>query len=162
MAGASRSDDAPGSPPEVPVRTASVRVGGPEAIRAVDRAVHARLERHLRLAAAGSADHGEVLASGTVVAPLIAARATDAAHVVPTLAGGSATGAAAGAALRLAGEPLLHVVLLIGGRVDEVHPAVDAVQGPIDVGHFGSTPGTPWARHGLDARTAGQPYRRTG
>src|SRR6187549_1886580 len=113
----------------------SVRADGPEAVRAVDRSVHARLERHLRLVATGRADHGEVLAVGAVVATLVAARAADVVGVVAAITSGAPAGSAAGAALGVAGEPLLHVVLLIGGRVDELHPAIDTVKSPIDVGH---------------------------
>src|SRR5262249_7833404 len=61
---------------------------------------------------------------------------------------GPATGAAARAALGVRRKPLLCVVLLIGGRVDELHPAVDAGQLTISVGHEtflsswrGSSPG---------------------
>src|SRR6185436_3174905 len=64
------------------VGQASVRADRPEAVGAVDRAVHTRLERHLGLVAAGRADHREVLACRPVVAALVAARAADVAHVV--------------------------------------------------------------------------------
>ena len=69
------------------------------------------------------------------VAALVAARATDVADVIATIAGGPSAGATAGAPLRVAGEPLLRVVLLVGGRMDEFDAAIDAVQGSIDVGH---------------------------
>ena len=114
-------------------------------------------ERHLRLVAARRADDREVLAIGALDAPLVAARAADLADVVAPIAGRAPAGAAARAALRVGCEPLLDVVLLIGCRVDELDAAVDAVQGPISVGHV-APPGAMvgWVRCG------GRPHRQSG
>ena len=113
----------------------SVGPDRPEAVRAIDRPIHPGLERHMRLVAAGRADDREVLAARAVIAALVAARAADVADVVAAVTRSPAAGPAARAALRVADEPLLDVVLLVSGRVDEFHAAVDAVQGSIDVGH---------------------------
>ena len=117
----------------------SVRADLPEAVRAIDRPIHPRLERNLCLVAAGRADDGEVLPDRPLVAALVAARPTDVADVVSTLARGPAAGATAGAALGIRGEPLGGVVLLIGRGMDELHATVDAVQGSVYVGHDGSS-----------------------
>src|SRR5262249_5827868 len=93
------------------------------------------LERDLRLVAAVRADHREIFPGDVVVATLVAARPTDVPDVVSGLPTGPATCAAARAALGVRRKPLLCVVLLIGGRADELHPAVDAVQRSIGVGH---------------------------
>src|SRR6185295_1308293 len=113
----------------------SVRADRPEAVRAVDRAVHARLEGNLRLVAAGRADHREVLAGRAVVATLVAAGATDVAGVIAAVALGAPAGAAARAALGVTDEPFLLVVLLVGRRVDEFHSAVHTGQGSIEKSH---------------------------
>src|SRR4029079_10106528 len=63
-------------------RPASGALDGPEAVGAVDRLVHAGLERHLGRVAALGADHREVLPGWAVIAPLVTARTTDVAHVV--------------------------------------------------------------------------------
>src|SRR4029079_7125067 len=118
----------------------SVRADRPEAVRAVDRAVHPRSEGHLGLIAAGRAHDGEILPVRSVDRPLIASRTTDVLGVVAPLAGGPPAGSATGAALGIRGESLLRVVLLIGRGVDEVDSTVDAVDRPISVGH-GAPPG---------------------
>ena len=71
----------------------------------------------------------------SIVAALVAARPADVPDVVAGLSAGPPAGATARAALRVRREPLLDVVLLVGGRVDELHPAVDAGQRSVDVGH---------------------------
>src|SRR3954451_17411956 len=119
----------------------SVGLDGPEAIRAVDRAVHARLERDLRLVSAGRADDGEVLAVRPVVTALVAAWAADVADVIAGVAGRATAGATACAALGFADEALLLVVLLIGRGVDEFHAAFDTAQGSIAIGHESRPPG---------------------
>jgi hypothetical protein len=73
-----------------------------------------------------------------VVATLVAARATDVADVVAAVAARPPAGPAARAALRVADEPLLLVILLIRGGMDEFHSTVDAVQASIGVGHESS------------------------
>jgi len=113
-------------------RVLLLRADLPEAVRAVDRAVHPRLERHLGLVTALRAEDREVLATG---AGLVATRPTQVAGIEPAVAGGAATGAAAHAALRLRGEALLGVVLLIVGGMDEFDAAVDASECSVDVGH---------------------------
>ena len=77
----------------------------------------------------------EVLPGDVIVAALVAARPTDVPDVVAGVAAGAAAGSTARAALRVRREPFLYVVLLVGRRVDELHPAVDAGQRPIGVGH---------------------------
>jgi len=139
---------------------ASVGLDLPEAIGAVDGAIHARLERDLRLVAAGRADHGEVLTGNVLVAALVAARPTDVADVIAGLTTRPPAGTAAGAALRVRGEALLDVVLLISGRVDELHPTVDAGQRSVDVGHetflsSGAMRGPSRVRDGHDGRRDG-------
>src|SRR3990172_8656908 len=109
-----------------------LRADLPEAVGAVDRAVHPRLERDLGLVAALRAEDREVLAAG---AGFVAARAAEVAGVVAAVAGGPSAGPAAHAALRLRGEALLCVVLLIVGGMDEFDAAVDASERSIDVGH---------------------------
>ena len=123
-----------------PPRRGSVGADGPEAVGAVDRSVHPRPERHLRLVSARRTDDREVLPVGPLDAPLVPTRATDVAHVVPALTRRSPAGAATRAALGIRCEPLLSVVLLIGGGMDEVDSTVDAVDRPISVGH-GAPPG---------------------
>src|SRR4028119_2287480 len=49
--------------------------------------------------------------------------------------GRPAAGATARAALRIRGEALLRVELLVGCRVDELDAAIDAIECSIDVGH---------------------------
>src|SRR6188768_2959922 len=121
--------------------TRSVGLDLAEAVRAVDRLVHARLERYLRLVAARRADRREVLARSAVVGALVAARATQRGRVVAAaVAGRTPVGAARGAALGVGGEPLREVVLLVRGGVDELHTAVHAVDGPIDVDHEAAPP----------------------
>jgi hypothetical protein len=113
----------------------SVRLDLAEAVRAVDRPVHARLERHLRLVAARRADDGEVLAGGAVVAALVTTRSADLADVVPGVARGAAAGSTARAALRVRCETLLSVELLVCGGMNEFHPTIDAIDRSVDVGH---------------------------
>ena len=81
--------------PRVPSRTARISVGAnrPEAVGAVDRAVHAGLEGDLRLVATGRAHHREVLAVGAIIAALVAPRAADVSDVVAAVAGSSPAGA---------------------------------------------------------------------
>src|SRR5206468_745335 len=64
----------------------SVGADRPEAVGAVDRPVHARTERHLRLVAAGGADDREVLPVGTIDASLVAAWPADVTDVVAAVA----------------------------------------------------------------------------
>ena len=73
-------------------RDPSVRLDLAEAVGAVDRLVHPRLERHLRLVAARGADRREVLAGAAVVGPLVAARAADRRDVVEPPPRGSSAG----------------------------------------------------------------------
>lgn len=136
---------------------ASVGLDLPEAIGAVDGPIHARLERNLRLVATRRTDHGEVLAGDVVLTSFVAARTADVADVVACLATRPPAGSTAGAALRIRGESLLDVVLLIGGRVDELHPAVDTGQRSVSVGHeaFLSS-GRSWPGR------SGRPHRQTG
>src|SRR3954447_26462543 len=119
----------------------SVGLDGPEAVRAVDRAVHARLEGDLRLVPARRADDGEILAVRAVVAALVATRPADVADVIAGVARRAPAGATAGAALRFADEALLLVVLLIGRRVDEFHAAIYTAQGSVAIGHESRPPG---------------------
>src|SRR5439155_7197325 len=99
----------------------SARLDGPEAVGAVDRPIHPRLEGHLGLVPARRADHREVLAGRSILPALVAARPADVVEVVAALARSTPAGAAARAALRIGGEPLLCVELLVGRRVDELH-----------------------------------------
>src|SRR5439155_1192896 len=69
-----------------------------EAVRAVDRPVHPRLEWHLRLVAARRANDREIFARRPVVAALVAARAADLADVVAGVPSGAPAGPAARAA----------------------------------------------------------------
>jgi hypothetical protein len=117
------------------IRRASVWLHLTEAIGAIDRTVHAGLERDLGLVAAGRADHGEILPGDAIVAALVAAGPPDLADVVPGVASSPSTRPTARAALGIRRESLLLVVLLIGRRMDELHPAVDACQRSISVGH---------------------------
>jgi hypothetical protein len=104
---------------------------GPEAVGAIDRPVHPWLERDLGLIAARRAEDREILA-GRSLAALVAARSTDVSEVrFAAVSSGSPAGAAAGAALGIRDEPLLHIELLVGGGVDEFHAAVDAGDGSI-------------------------------
>src|SRR5664279_3306254 len=108
---------------------------GPEAVRAVDRTVHPRLERDLGLIAAGRAEHGEVL-TGRPLAALVAARTADIAQVVVSrLADGPPARPAGAAALGVGHEALLGIELLVGRAVDELDAAVDAGKSSIGVGH---------------------------
>jgi hypothetical protein len=133
-----------------------------EAIRAVDGTIHAGLERHLRLVPAGRADDGEVLAGDPVVTSLVAARTTQVSHVVARIAGRPPARPAAGAAFGVGREPLLDVVLLIGGRVNELHPAVDTVQRSVDVGHETFLSSARDRRRPCPISQRGRPLRRTG
>src|SRR3954468_1616280 len=73
----------------------SVRLDLAEAVRAVDRLVHAGLERHLRLVTARRADGREVLAGTAVVRALVAPGATERVRVVAAaIAGRPAVGPA--------------------------------------------------------------------
>ena len=138
----------------------SVGADRPEAVGAVDRSVHPRSERDLRLVPARRTDHRKVLAIRPIDAPLVAARPADVADVArrATFACGTPARPAARAALRVRGEPLLGVILLIGGGMDEVDPTVDAVEGPISVGHD-----APPGRDGRRGTTrGGRPDRRSG
>src|SRR5437773_5089173 len=108
-------------------------MGLAEAIGAVDRPIHARPERDLRLVAALRAEHGEVLASrGTA---LVASGTAEVGGGVAGVARGTAAGAAAHAPLRVRGEPFLRVEALVVGGVDEFGATVDTGQGSIGVGH---------------------------
>ena len=70
------------TPPGVrPSRRGSARLDRPEAVGAVDRLVHAGLERDLGVVPAARAGHREVLADGRLAAPLVAARPADAPDV---------------------------------------------------------------------------------
>src|SRR3954471_2508189 len=81
-----------------------------EAVVAVDRAVQARYERHLRFRPAGGAgDHG-ALAHG-------------AAGALP-----AAVGAAVGATLGLVHQPLLNIEALLAGGEDEDAAAIATSQ----------------------------------
>jgi hypothetical protein len=113
----------------------SVRLDLAEAVRAVDRSIHTRLERHLRLVAARGADDGEILAGGPVVASLVATGPADFADVVAGVARRAAARSAARAALWVRCEPLLCVELLICGGMNEFHPTVDTLDRSVDVGH---------------------------
>ena len=68
-------------------------------------------------------------------AALVAARAAEVGGGVAGVAGGAPAGTAAHAALGVGGEPLLRVVPLVVGGVDELRATVDAGQGSIGVGH---------------------------
>ena len=128
----------PRRPPPAPPAASdpgSVGPDRPEAVGAVHRPVHPRSEGDLGLVPARRAHDGEVLAVGAVITTLVPARAADVTDVGPAVAGRPPTGPAARAALGLAGEALLDVVLLVRGGMDEFHTAVDAAEGPIDVGH---------------------------
>ena len=104
---------------------------GPEAVGAIDRPVHPWLERDLGLIAARRAEDREVLA-GRSLAALVAARSADVAEVrFAAVSSGSPAGSAAGAALGIRDEPLLHIELLVGGGVDELHAAIDTGDGSI-------------------------------
>ena len=128
------------SGPRFVVARSSVGLDLAEAVRAVDRPVHPRLEGHLGLVAARRADHREVLAGDPIIAALVAAGPTDFTDVVARVAAGAAAGPTACASLGVGREPLLRVVLLVGRRVNELHPTVDAVQRPIGIGHQSSSP----------------------
>ena len=115
--------------------TRSVGANRPEAVGAVDRSIHPRPERDLRLVPTRRAHDREVLPVGPLDAALVAARTTDVPHVIAALSRCSTARAAARAALGIRGECLLRVVLLIGRRVDEIDSTVDAGDRPISVGH---------------------------
>jgi hypothetical protein len=85
------------------------------------------LERHLGLVPAARANGREILPR-SAAAPVPARRLARLAHR-------PSRRPATGAALRVGHEPLLRVVLLILGRVDELSAAIDACQGSIDVAH---------------------------
>src|SRR5438132_3865284 len=106
--------------------TRSARLDHPETVRAVDRAIHPRLEGDLGLVPARRADDCEVLPHRTVVASLIATRSANLPNVIAPVPSGAAAGSAARAPLRIRGESLLRLELLVGGRVDELDPAIDA------------------------------------
>ena len=79
-----------------------------EAIRAVDRAIVSRLERHLSVFSAIGAHGGEHLAWATVVAAAEAASSAIRSATTISVAGGSAGGATARVILKTsAGEELL-------------------------------------------------------
>jgi hypothetical protein len=139
-------------------RPASVGLDLPEAIRAIDRSIHARLERNLCLVATRRADHGEILARHMVVSALIAARTADVTDVVARLTTGPPAGSTAGASLRVRSEALLDVILLVGGRMDEFHTAVDTCQRSVDVGHEN----VPLLWHDRGPGHSGRPLRQTG
>jgi hypothetical protein len=111
------------------------RLDGPEAVGAVDRAVHSRLEGHLRLVAARRADDREVLARRAVVAALVATRPADLADVIAGIPSGASAGPTARAPLRIRGKPLLGVELLVCGGMNEFHPTIDATDRSVDEGH---------------------------
>lgn len=113
-----------------------------KAIRAIDRPVHPGLERNLCLIAAGRAKDREVLTLATLVTSFVATRPADVTRVVPaTIPIRTATRSAGGAPLRVAHEPLLDVKLLVSGRMGELHPAIHAGEGTIDVRHDVLPPG---------------------
>jgi hypothetical protein len=136
---------------------ASVGLDLPKAIRAVNRAIHARLEWNLRLVAARRADHREIFTGDVIVATLVAARAANITDVVARFASRPPARSAAGAALRVGSEAFLDVVLLVGGRMDEFHPAVDTGQRSVDVGHENVL-----SSGAIVARALGRPLRQTG
>src|SRR3954447_16729427 len=70
-----------------------------------------------------------------LVTALVASGPAEVPDVVAGLAARPPTGATARAALRVGREAFLDVVLLVGGRMDELHPAVDTGQRSVDVGH---------------------------
>src|SRR6476661_6199796 len=87
---------------------------GPEAIGAVDRLVHAGLERNLGRVPALGADHREILARGPVVATFVAAGTADVAHVITAgVSRSPPRRAAAGTSLGVRSEPFLRVELLV-------------------------------------------------
>jgi len=86
------------------------------------------------------------------VASFVAAGPADVADVGTAFTTGAAAGPATRAALGVAHEPLLLVVLLIGRRVDEFHAAIHAVEASIDVGHV--APPTRAALQGCALRAA--------
>ena len=106
-----------------------------EAVRAVDRPIHSRLERNLGLVATRGADHGEVFARDPIVSPLVASGSPDISNVRSGIAAGPPAGSTARTAFGVGREPLLHVVLLVGRRMNEFDSAVDAGERPIGVGH---------------------------
>src|SRR5256885_9437871 len=114
-------------------RQRSVGLDLAEAVGAVDRPVHPRLERHLGLVAARRADDRKIFARRPVVAALVAARAADLADVVAGIPSGTPAGPAARAALRIRREPLLCVELLVGRGEDELNAAIDAAAVTIGV-----------------------------
>src|SRR5947199_4529999 len=93
------------------VTSALRRVGlhRPDAVGAVDRPVHPRLERHLGLVPARRAEDREILTHRAVVAALVATWASDLPDVVAGLAARASAGSTARAAFRVADEPLLNV-----------------------------------------------------
>jgi hypothetical protein len=134
-----------------------------EAVRAVDGPIHSRLERDLGLVAARGADHGEVLARDPIVSSLIASGSADFSNVISGIAAGPPAGSTARTAFGVGREPLLHVVLLVGRRMNEFHSAVHAGERPIGVGHV-TLPlpcFAPPVRHGqVDRRTGLREERR--
>src|SRR5205085_11382241 len=96
-----------------------------EAIRAVDRLIAARLERHARLAAAGGARSGEELARAAAAAEAAAAAVAAPVPLLPAL------GAATGAAARLVRKAFLGVELLFPRREHERAAAVNAGKGSV-------------------------------
>src|SRR5215203_1038394 len=93
-------------------RGSSVRLDLPEAVRAVDRLVHPRLEGHLRLVPARRADRGKVLARPSLLGSLVAPRAADRPDVVAAaVARRASVGTARCAPLGIRRERLLLVVL---------------------------------------------------
>src|SRR5689334_20793088 len=94
-----------------------------EAVRAVDRLVAARHERHLGLFAARCTRGGVHLARAAAVA-IAAAIAVAVAVAAAARAAGLALLPARGAARRLVGKALLRVELLLAAGEDEIHPTV--------------------------------------
>ncbi len=144
----------PGSGAGVRFEPASDCLDLAEAVGAVDRPVHARLERDLRCVSALRADHGEVLAGRPVVAALVAARAADLASVVSTrLADRPTRCPAAGAAFGVRNESLGCVELLVRSRVNELNATVQAGHVSIGIRHLKRPP------HGHRRFAVSQPAR---
>src|SRR4029079_13154828 len=98
-------------------RMGSVGMGLAETIGAVDRSIHARPERHLRLVAALRAQNREVLAVRG--GALVAAGPTEVGCCVARVARGAPAGTAAHAPLRVRCKALLGIEALVVGGVDE-------------------------------------------
>lgn len=124
----------------------SLGVDDSEAVGAVDRPIHVRLEWDLGLVAAASAHDREVVAhrpAATIPSGSLAA-----------LSHRSPGRPAAGAAFGFRHEPFLGVVLLILGRVYELGAAIDTCKCPIDVGHV-----SPPVAAGFEPFATGQEHR---